>query len=596
MKRIVSTFFASLKHLNVIRDIPRYFNEEERRLVVQSLVIGVVVWAIVFGLKTAVYRLFETILAWIEIAPTPLLIFVPLLVGALIVAALTQFQPAVLYYQDQDGRVRELNDVEGDGLERAISLYYSSEPSLEHTLTRPEGVQARWDLPTFSLAGRKFLATLLSLGSGGSGGLAAGAALIGESVAAGLFKPRRVMDQVAARFGLAGRFWRWWYADQPDLLQTAQLSGVAAAIAVLLGAPFAAAFFATEVMYRSRPVIEKLIYALVSALVAFFLTDIVTLGQITPFAAQTLYVPPINMRYFAVLGLVGVLVSLVSRNFRWMRNSLDRRIRARLPDVWRRHLLGAAVTGVIALVVHYSFVYFDLSERGLLLVLGPGETAVDLALSGELTITVALVALVAKILATLFTITSGGSAGLLLPTLFFGAMVASVLATVFGYEPIMLIVPAMVASLVSIANVPLAAILFAVEVFGSVYMVPALFMLVLASLLAHEQTIYRTQRDAFEGRQILPGVSVRRERIPASWAGHTLIDLDFRKRFDLNVIGLMEQIGENRRLMIRLGSASSTVLTEGDILVVLGRDEKLAQLEETLAQIKAAEESRESSA
>lgn len=593
MNRIVSKFVAFLKHLSVIHNITRYFNEEERQLVVQSLVIGVVVWAVVFGLKTAVYQLFAAILSWIEIAPTPLLILVPLLVGALFVAALTQFRPTVLYYQDQDGRIRELNDVEGDGLERAISLYYSSEPSLDHTLTRPEGVQARWDLPTFSLAGRKFLATLLSLGSGGSGGLAAGAALIGESVAAGLFKPRRGMDQVAARFGLVGRFWRWWYADQPDLLQTAQLSGIAAAIAVLLGAPFAAAFFATEVMYRSRPVIEKLIYALISALVAFFLTDIVTLGQITPFAAQTLYVPPINMRYFAVLGLVGILVSLVSRNFRWLRNSFDRRIRAWLPDVWRRHLVGAAVTGVVALVVHYSFVYFDLSENGLLLVLGPGETAVDLALSGELTITVALVALVAKILATLFTITSGGSAGLLLPTLFFGAMVASTLATVFGYEPIMLIVPAMVASLVSIANVPLAAILFAVEVFGSVYMVPALFMLVLASLLAHEQTIYRTQRDAFEGRQVLPGVSVRRERIPASWAGHTLIDLEFRKQFDLNVIGLMEQIGENRRLMVRLGSASSTVLTAGDILVVLGRDEKLVQLEETLTQIRAAEESQE---
>ena len=191
----------------------------------------------------------------------------------------------------------------------------------------------------------------------------------------------------------------------------------------------------------------------------------------------------------------------------------------------------------------------------------------------------ALIALVAKMVATLATVTSGGSAGLLVPTLFFGTMVASALANVFNYEPMVLIVPAMVASLVSIANVPMAAILFAVEAFGSVYMVPALFMMVIGTILAHEQTIYRTQRDTYESRQILPGVSVRRLSIPASWANQTLIDIDFRREFDLNVIGLVEQHSENGRPRMRLGTASSTTLEEGDTLVVLGRDEKLAELE-----------------
>jgi len=165
------------------------------------------------------------------------------------------------------------------------------------------------------------------------------------------------------------------------------------------------------------------------------------------------------------------------------------------------------------------------------------------------------------------------------PALFFGTMVAAALAKVFNYEPMMLIVPAMVASLVSIANIPMAAIMFAVEAFGSVYMVPALFMMVIATILAHEQTIYRTQRETYESRQILPGVSVRRLSIPARWANRTLIDIDFRRRFDLNVIGLMDQRSENGRPRMRLGTASSTVLEEDDILVVLGRDDKLTELE-----------------
>lgn len=579
MKSIGTALLDTIKHLNIVRNLPKYFDEEEQRLAMQSVIIGVAVWAIVFSLKTSVHWLFETVLHLLENGPSPWLLFVPLLLGALIVAWLAQLRPSTLHYRDKDGHIHELNDVEGDGLERAISLYYTSEPSFEQALTGQEGVEVRWELPTFSLAIRKFLATLVTLGSGGSGGLEASVTLIGESVSAGLFKPRSLTESSSQNLTLAARFWRWWQPDKTDHLQTAQLSGIAAAVAVLLGTPFAAAFFASEVMYRYRPVIEKLVYSLISALVAFFLTDLVTEGHPVPFETELLYVPPTTWRYFGVLLLLGICVSLVSQYFRRLRVSFDHGFQERQPDIWRRHLLGAFVTGVVALAVHYITQYFDLTDHGLALVLGPGESVVDMAFAGELTVAVALIALVAKMIATLATITSGGSAGLLVPTLFFGTMVASALANIFNFEPMVLIVPAMVASLVSIANVPLAAILFAVEAFGSVYMVPALFMMVIGTILAHEQTIYRTQRETYESRQILPGVSVRRHPIPASWANQTLIDIDFRRRFDLNVIGLVEQVSDDGRPRMRLGTASSTWLDEGDTLVVLGRDEKLAELE-----------------
>jgi chloride channel protein, CIC family len=579
MKSIGHALLDAVKHLNIVRNLPKYFDEEEQRLALQSVIIGVAVWATVFSLKTAVHWLFETVLHFLENGPSPWLLFIPLLSGSLMVAWLARLRPSTLFYRDKAGHIHELNDIEGDGLERAISLYYTSEPSFEQALTGQEGVEVRWELPTFSLAIRKFLATLITLGSGGSGGLEASVTLIGESVSAGLFKPRALTASSGQPLTLMARFWRWWQPEKTDHLQTAQLSGIAAAVAVLLGTPFAAAFFASEVMYRYRPVIEKLVYALISALVAFFLTTLVSDGHPVPFETEFLYVPPTTWRYFGVLLLLGISVSLVSQYFRRLRISFEHAFHERQPNMWRRHLLGAFVTGAIALIVYYVTQYFDLTDHGLELVLGPGESAVNMAFAGELTIAVALIALVAKMLATLATITSGGSAGLLVPTLFFGTMVASALANVFDYEPMVLIVPAMVASLVSIANVPLAAILFAVEAFGSVYMVPALFMMVIGTILAHEQTIYRTQRDTYESRQILPGVSVRRLSIPASWANQTLIDIDFRRRFDLNVIGLVEQRSEDGRPRMRLGTASSTILEEGDTLVVLGRDEKLSELE-----------------
>ena len=264
MNSIGNALLDAIKHLNIVRNLPKYFDEEEQRLAVQSVIIGVVVWAIVFSLKTAVHWLFETVLHFLEDGPSPWLLFLPLLGGSLIVAWLARLRPSVLHYRDKDGHIHELNDVEGDGLERAISLYYTSEPSFEQALTGQEGVEVRWELPTFSLAIRKFLGHLVTLGSGGSGGLEASVTLIGESVSAGLFKPRQLSPN-GQQLTLMGRFWRWWQPNKTDHLQTAQLSGIAAAVAVLLGTPFAAAFFASEVMYRYRPVIEKLVYSLISA-------------------------------------------------------------------------------------------------------------------------------------------------------------------------------------------------------------------------------------------------------------------------------------------------------------------------------------------
>ncbi|MFO7684034.1 MAG: chloride channel protein [Chloroflexota bacterium] len=580
---IFHDFWGTLRHLTL------HVSSEEQRLVVQSVIIGVIVWAVVYPLKIAVHDLSHATLHWLENAPTLLFVFIPLCLGALIVAAISLYKAATIYYHDDKGHIHELNDVQGDGLERTISLYYSSEPTIEHTLTGHEGVSVRWELPTFSLALRKFAATLVTLGSGSSGGLEASVTLIGESLAAGIFKPRRIGERAADRLTILHKIWRWWRPDNPDDLQTAQLSGVAAAVAVLLGAPFAAAFFATEVMYHRRPIIEKLLYALISALTAYFLTDLVAVNHAPLFAVELRYVPPNTPAYMGVLVLMSAVISLVAIFFSRLRARLDHAFHHSIAHTYWRMLLGAVLTGVVAISVAWFTSRFGLTEHGLSLVLGTGQSAIDAAFASELTAAVALIALFAKMFATLFTVSSGGSAGLLIPSLFFGTMVASMFADWFGYEPMMLIAPAMTASLVSIVNVPLAAILFTVETFGSVYMVPALIVLVVTSILAHDNSIYRTQRETFDSRQILPGISVRRVRMPLAWAGQTLVGLDFRKQFDLNVIGLLEYRGDDGHPHIRLATASTTMLEEGDVLVVLGTDEKLDGLETAVSALRAAE-------
>lgn len=593
MKRFFNAFIA--KTLT-------YFDPDERRLVAQAVVIGVVVWMVVFFLQNAVHKLSHTTLHFLSELP-PLYVapavLASLATGALLLATLAYFTGTYIHYRDSQGHIHQLLDIEGDGLERAISLYHASEPIFEQTLLGREGVDVRWEMPTFSLAIRKFLATLITLGSGGSGGLEASVSLIGEATAAGLFKPRHTIHH-----GRWQSFWQWWLSDDPDDLQTAQLSGISAAVATLINAPFTAAFFATEVMYRRRPIVEKLVYSLISALVAFFLNNIATTflsaPQITRFEIKhlfeynSLYVPPLgDLRYYLVLVLMSVAIALFSVQFGQLRRFLDEYFHHRWPNIWLRHLLGAILTGFVAVIAWGAVVlasyyhWFGLEEKHthdiFFLVLGVGEDGINQALAGELILAVAIVALIAKMWASLFTISSGGSAGLLIPSLFFGTMIATIFAqlpAVFGLDlpfvPFHFIVPAMTASLVSIVNVPLAATLFAVEVFSGSYMVPSLITLVVAAIVTHQTSIYRTQREIYHERQILPGYSVRRIAVPLNWRGQTLVALDIRRRYQLNVIGWVNLNTRSGSAEIELSAEANRPLAEGDILVVLGRDEDLA--------------------
>lgn len=168
----------------------------------------------------------------------------------------------------------------------------------------------------------------------------------------------------------------------------------------------------------------------------------------------------------------------------------------KISNTYTRIILGAALTGLIAILTFYTGRQFFSTERGLELVLGSGEPIIQLALVNQLTLGLALIGLLAKMTASLMTIGSGGSAGLLVPALFFGTMVAASFGDVFSLDTITLLPAAMTASLIAMVNTPLAAILYAVEIFGAKYMVPILMALVITWLLSNPKTIYRTQEIA----------------------------------------------------------------------------------------------------
>ena len=178
------------------------------------------------------------------------------------------------------------------------------------------------------------------------------------------------------------------------------------------------------------------------------------------------------------IAFVGQLYRVLSVQFHaWFQEGINNR--------FVRLLMGFGVTGVIALVVYYLTRWSGITDRGLELVLGSGESMVISAFAGQLTLSMALIGLVAKMLATLATIKSGGSAGLLVPSMFFGTMVAVAFAQLFQFEPALFIAPALAGSLIAIVNTPFAALIFVLEEFGAEYLLPALVLLIITGLLSN---------------------------------------------------------------------------------------------------------------
>jgi hypothetical protein len=197
-----------------------------------------------------------------------------------------------------------------------------------------------------------------------------------------------------------------------------------------------------------------------------------------------------------------------------------------------------------------------------------------------------LIGLGAKMVATLATINSGGSAGLLVPSFFLGTMVAAALAQVFQSEPILFIAPALTGSLIAIVNTPFAALIFVLEEFGIEYLGPALLLLIVTGLLSNPKSIYRAQQVALDKVEVLPGYDIELLSVPAAWVGKTLRELKLHKHFGVQVVGLLDRSAGEEQPSVRFGSEmdASTTLEAEDIILIYGQEEKLDALETTASQ------------
>jgi CIC family chloride channel protein len=332
----------------------------------------------------------------------------------------------------------------------------------------------------------KGIASILTLGSGGSGGREGPTMHIGAALGSSVSELLRV----GAR-------------ERRILL----VAGVAAGMSAVFRTPLGAALLAVEVLYRDDFESDALIPAVLASVIAYSVV-ISIFGEETLFAHAAKY--PFVPLHLPLYGILAVCVAFVASGFVGLLRWVQRRTAALPLPVWARPgagglALGIVTTPLVILVGHYVGV----PGQGLG-VLGGGYGAAQLAVTGSqwvpegtwLTVGLLLLLCVGKMAASSLTIGSGGSAGDFAPSLVIGALFGGAFGRVVALllhdpriDPGAFALVGMGTFYGGIAHVPLSSLVLVCELAGSYdLLVPLMLAEGIAFVLLRRRSLYPSQQ------------------------------------------------------------------------------------------------------
>lgn len=327
----------------------------------------------------------------------------------------------------------------------------------------------------------KFFASVLTIGTGGSGGREGPTAQIGSGLGSLLARPLSLSTSER---------------------RVALMAGVGAGIGAIFKAPFGAALLSSEVLYLSDFEPDVIMPSIVASVISYSIFGSVV-GFNPEFATPAgLGWSPIQLPLYALLGGFAGLVGILYVWSFYRARGFFHQLRA---PAWAKPAIGAGLVGLVLAVLYYGVPY----ENHLLAVgaIGISYGVVQwLFYQSHLAIVVLLliVALVfLKIFATVFTVGSGGSAGLFGPGIVVGATVGFCVASAFNlFLPGIVKLPdiaafsviGMMAVFGSVSKAPIAVILMVVEMTGSEsILVPAMIAIFIAYYIAGSHHLYEQQ-------------------------------------------------------------------------------------------------------
>lgn len=367
-------------------------------------------------------------------------------------------------------------DSDGDGAGASIRYFlqtYKNSSSIDGA------TKTRYKKPTFLRAFKRMTMTILTVGTGCSGGIEGPVIPMGECIGSGWSKLFKLQNA--------------------DSLRAFQMAGISAAVATLLNAPFTAALFAAEIVFTDRIIYHTLFYSLFASIIAYALNNhllyfqpLFSIGSHSAVYSLREYVEVILVATFcsAPAGLgIGYLFRLIERPM------------SHIP-IYFRAAVGALCAGGVALLLWGTL---GIEPHH---VLGIGEETLRALLNntGDTMLTVwwmLLLLVLAKCITTGFTLIAGGSVGLLIPAMFMGGLsgaavyhlITSLGIPVYSSNPDLFIVAGIASSLVAIIEVPLATITFVMEVFGSNFGPAAIVSCVICHKFAKRFKLYAKYKE-----------------------------------------------------------------------------------------------------
>jgi len=324
----------------------------------------------------------------------------------------------------------------------------------------------------------KAIASALTIGSGGSAG-----------------SEGPVIQIASAAGSNVGK----WFRLPDERVKTLVACGAAGGVSAIFNAPIAGIFFALEVIL-GRVVGRRFAYVVISSVVADFIARAFW-GDTPVFIIPEFKIASNwEIIFFIVLGILAALVAVAF--IQLMQRSEGFFDSPKIPAYFKPALGGLAV-GLIGL---YSPDLF-----------GVGYTGIGKAMAGEFVLVTLVALLVLKVIATSFTLGSGGSGGVFAPSLFMGAMLGGIVGIASHNLFPAITGPAGAYSVAGMAAVfaaatraPFSAILIIVEMTGDYAIIlPLMTSVVVSTILARalkRETIYTE-------KLVRRGIDIRREDI-----------------------------------------------------------------------------------
>ncbi len=353
---------------------------------------------------------------------------------------------------------------EGAGTNAAIRAYH-------------RGAFMRFRVPII-----KAIASALFLGFGGSGGVQGPGMQIGAGIGSSIARILKLNVE-----------------DR----RLAIVAGMAATLSAIFRSPIGSALFAVEVLYRRDIETEALAPAIIASAISF-VVSVYVLGYRGFFPQISVSISdvfqPLSLAMIFLLGFLSAafarLYILIFTEVRRLFGSLEARLSPRYR--WVKPVVGACIVGCIGLFIPValgggSIYAAKVIEKS---IHGEVETIDILGLGLFASLTILLLF---KVIATAFSVGSGGSGGLFAPSIFIGTLLGylygeAIASRITSLPPYVYAYIGMASFFGAATKTPIASSFMIAEMSGSYpLLIPALITSLIANELLRGRTLYEAQ-------------------------------------------------------------------------------------------------------